>query len=689
MFNVIDNQGHIFNYTPGDGAANTEFLKEVDGAQEIRAAQDGVSMAMLKPGTRQEYYLFTIGNDSVVYYHHLDMSIEGPGGNDGVLLSINTPLDVQSSYLQGMALIEDHTAAETSVLYLRRVGATAVGSNTQELVAIRIRDGQFFPPVVLDSFESRLEASTSHEMAINHYGTQLAVGNDIDQVNDNDYEMRLYTLGWDHIYESGVDNLQVGIVNEASDARSFLSVDFSPQSDYLVMTDKLDGSSTYGQIYRWNVDNISSQQPQLIQGGIRRRARTIGRKFSGSNVDPSAITTVLLKAEVKSRDYDEYQNPDDGISITNDISLNLPGNVGINVQYMLPTTAHQPLRITKVNPDVYARVVGDKQYELTDHLGNVRMVFSDLKKPNVLPTTAGPTELNYATDILTITDYYPFGMQMPGRVYTSGGYRYGFQGQEKDDEIKGPGNSVNYKYRMHDPRLGRFFSVDPLFREYPHNGPYNFSENRVIDGVELEGLEVKLKNGQQGPFSLEYAEEINSQYESELENGAAANIILAASGTLLSIAQQRAELIQASRDGFTSGRLPGSRRLYNKARAGKLGAGARIGGMALVGFNILMTENDFSNGDISNAHRKKNHLQNAFGTLFPLLAVPIAAGDYLGEKHHDEIEDTFIEDGGVGKEIMSTMFESIGIPSSPPEKPETETIPEVEKETDTSSESGN
>src|SRR5690606_17456216 len=66
----------------------------------------------------------------------------------------------------------------------------------------------------------------------------------------------------------------------------------------------------------------------------------------------------------------------------------------------------------------------------------------------------------------------------------AGGYRYGFQGQEKDDEIKGSGNSVNYTYRMHDPRLGRFFAVDPLTPQYPHNSPYAFSENRVIDGIE-------------------------------------------------------------------------------------------------------------------------------------------------------------------------------------------------------------
>jgi RHS repeat-associated protein len=68
---------------------------------------------------------------------------------------------------------------------------------------------------------------------------------------------------------------------------------------------------------------------------------------------------------------------------------------------------------------------------------------------------------------------------------------YSFQGQERDDEVKGAGNSLNFEYRMHDPRVGRFFAIDPLASKYPHNSPYAFSENRVIDGVELEGLEWK------------------------------------------------------------------------------------------------------------------------------------------------------------------------------------------------------
>ena len=41
---------------------------------------------------------------------------------------------------------------------------------------------------------------------------------------------------------------------------------------------------------------------------------------------------------------------------------------------------------------------------------------------------------------------------------------------------------------MHDPRLGRFFAVDPLSAEYPHNSPYAFSENSVIAFIELEGF---------------------------------------------------------------------------------------------------------------------------------------------------------------------------------------------------------
>lgn len=57
-------------------------------------------------------------------------------------------------------------------------------------------------------------------------------------------------------------------------------------------------------------------------------------------------------------------------------------------------------------------------------------------------------------------------MQMPGRNFSVEDYRYAFQGQEEDDEFLG--GAVSYKYRVHDARIGRFFSLDPLAPDYMH-----------------------------------------------------------------------------------------------------------------------------------------------------------------------------------------------------------------------------
>ncbi|UZO80648.1 hypothetical protein NBT05_17115 [Aquimarina sp. ERC-38] len=103
---------------------------------------------------------------------------------------------------------------------------------------------------------------------------------------------------------------------------------------------------------------------------------------------------------------------------------------------------------------------------------------------------------NYLPDVVSYSDYWPFGALLGGRHGNSGEYRYGFQGQEMDNEIKGEGNSINYKYRMHDPRVGRFFATDPLAPEYPFYSPYSFSGNRIMDALELEGMEPIVINGE-------------------------------------------------------------------------------------------------------------------------------------------------------------------------------------------------
>jgi RHS repeat-associated protein len=139
-----------------------------------------------------------------------------------------------------------------------------------------------------------------------------------------------------------------------------------------------------------------------------------------------------------------------------------------------------------VCPKHFSRSSGFKQYELNDHLGNVASVVSD----NVMAVDEGTDGIAdyFEAELISVTDYYPFGSEILDR--TSGGsYRYGFNGKENDNDVKGEGNQQDYGMRIYDPRLGKFLSVDPLTRGYSMLTPYQFASNRPMDGIDIDGLE--------------------------------------------------------------------------------------------------------------------------------------------------------------------------------------------------------
>ena len=78
---------------------------------------------------------------------------------------------------------------------------------------------------------------------------------------------------------------------------------------------------------------------------------------------------------------------------------------------------------------------------------------------------------------------------MPGRKFVSGEeYRFGFNGKE-DDRDWGMQNIQDYGFRLYNPSIGKFLSVDPLSPDYPWNTPYQFAGNKPIWAVDLDGLE--------------------------------------------------------------------------------------------------------------------------------------------------------------------------------------------------------
>src|SRR5690554_3027168 len=66
-------------------------------------------------------------------------------------------------------------------------------------------------------------------------------------------------------------------------------------------------------------------------------------------------------------------------------------------------------------------------------------------------------------------------------------YRYGFNGYERDDEIKGGGNSYDFGMRIYDPRIARFLSIDPRIKDFPYWSPYIFAANNPIRMVDVYG----------------------------------------------------------------------------------------------------------------------------------------------------------------------------------------------------------
>ncbi|MGV0752007.1 DUF6443 domain-containing protein [Empedobacter brevis] len=156
-----------------------------------------------------------------------------------------------------------------------------------------------------------------------------------------------------------------------------------------------------------------------------------------------------------------------------------------------------------VNAITAGSVAYNYVYNLTDHLGNVRVSYAW-------------DDVNSKLKTVNEDHYYPFGLQHKGynkppsditirerelieigvgigNTSGSANYKYKFQGQERQEELGL--NWDSFKWRNYMPDIGRFFNVDPLTEKYNTWSPYVFSGNRVIDARELEGLEPYIVTG--------------------------------------------------------------------------------------------------------------------------------------------------------------------------------------------------
>ncbi|MEL6969939.1 MAG: RHS repeat-associated core domain-containing protein, partial [Bacteroidota bacterium] len=162
-------------------------------------------------------------------------------------------------------------------------------------------------------------------------------------------------------------------------------------------------------------------------------------------------------------------------------------------------TPEHPLRLHSINGHEDGRQVklydeavggdvpGRLEYYHKDHLGNVRLTFSDLDQDGAI--TVGSI-YDPTNEIVLEKHYYPFGMDMTGAWFATVApdNAYTYNGKELDEAT----GLYDYGARYFDPAVARWGQVDPLAEQYAPISPYAYVANNPIIFLDPDGMRIDV-----------------------------------------------------------------------------------------------------------------------------------------------------------------------------------------------------
>ena len=128
----------------------------------------------------------------------------------------------------------------------------------------------------------------------------------------------------------------------------------------------------------------------------------------------------------------------------------------------------------------------DYIYQYKDHLGNIRLSYSDSDGNNDVTSS----------EIIEENNYYPFGLKHKGYNnvvspnVNSVARRFKYNGKELNEELGL--NMYDYGARFYDPALGRWFTPDALAEKYYDQSIYTYALNNPIIYIDPDGNQVEM-----------------------------------------------------------------------------------------------------------------------------------------------------------------------------------------------------
>ncbi|MCT4644997.1 MAG: RHS repeat-associated core domain-containing protein [Carboxylicivirga sp.] len=245
-----------------------------------------------------------------------------------------------------------------------------------------------------------------------------------------------------------------------------------------------------------DIEDQSSNSPNYIYNNIGQLIEDKSQGITYEYNTEGLVTKVICKSnnnpwvEFKYDDagfrYQKIQYTDDGtgkatttVGKTSNYINDISGQTmmiqdivsGTNNKYLYPIMGSSRVGLFTKAMDASGSSLNQKfQYELKDHLGNVREKIETDLSGAIIPANSFRS------------DYYPFGMQMPGLQVNN--YRFGYQGEYAEDETEEKTKANTFQLRLYDARIGRWLTTDPKGQ---YHSPYLAMGNNPVSRVDPDG----------------------------------------------------------------------------------------------------------------------------------------------------------------------------------------------------------